>query len=75
MTRPSGPRSKRTGARPPGFSANWSGPVGTSSTRCPVGVVSQSASPLTAALLRDELLDAAMILTHPTGAGTRAVTG
>lgn len=34
-----------------------------------------SASPLTAALLRDELLDAAMILTHPTGAGTRAVTG
>lgn len=34
-----------------------------------------SATPLTAALLRDEVLDAAMVLTRPTGAGARAVTG
>ena len=34
-----------------------------------------SASPLSRAMLRDELLDAAVVLTRPTGAGSRAVTG
>ncbi|CAG7571370.1 hypothetical protein FB554_3265 [Barrientosiimonas humi] len=34
-----------------------------------------SAAPLSAAMLRDELLDAAVVLTRPTGAGARAVTG
>lgn len=34
-----------------------------------------SAAPLSAAMLRDELLDAAVVLTRPTGAGVRAVTG
>lgn len=34
-----------------------------------------SAVPLSAALLRDEVLDAALVLTLPTGAGARAVSG